>query len=431
MKVLDLFSKLWHSRDLRKKVGVTLFLLVLVRAIAHVPMPGINPGALQQFFQDNQFLGILDIFSGGTLSRVSVALLGVGPYITSSIIMQLLTMVVPSLEELQKEGEWGRNRINQYSRMLTVPIGILQSFGLLTILRNADIFESFDPLTLITLLITTTAATLLLMWLGELISENGIGNGISLIITLGILSQIPAQAQSTFALVFGQGIIDTAKLTSLFGFAIIALITVAFVVLMNEAIRKIPISYARAYQRATGNVDTFLPLKVNASGVIPIIFALSIIIFPSLVARFMQNAQSDKVVEFAGTLNRFFDPNGLPYAIIYFVLVFAFTYFYTSVIFKPKEVAENLQKRSGFIPGVRPGSETASYLGKIVNRITLPGAMFLGLIAILPFIMQAITKVNTLVIGGTGVLIVVSVVLETAAQMRAQLIQRSYEIYYR
>lgn len=430
MKVLDSIVKLFRTKELRKKVLVTIFLLILTRVVAHVPLPGINPGALQDFFRQNDFLGIIDIFSGGTLSRVSVALLGVGPYITASIIMQLLTMVIPSLEELQKEGESGRNQINQYSRLLTVPLGILQSFGLLAILKNGGILQSFTPFQLVTLLLTTTAATLLLMWIGELISENGIGNGISLIITLGILSSIPGQAQGTIGLIFGIGAIDTAKLFSLIGFAIIALITVAFVVAMNEAIRKIPVSYARAYQRAqTGSVNTFLPLKVNATGVIPIIFALSLIVFPSLIAKFLQNASSDRLVAFAGFVTRTFDPNGLPYAVIYFILVVAFTYFYTSIVFKPGEVAENLQKRGGFIPGIRPGKETASYLQQIMNRITFPGALFLGIIAILPFIMQAITKVNTLVIGGTGVLIVVSVVLETAAQMRAQLIQRSYEIY--
>lgn len=433
MKALEAIAKIWTSPELRKKVLVTLILLVLVRMIAHVPMPGINQQALADFFAQNQFFGILDLFSGGTLSRVSIAFLGVGPYITSSIIMQLLTMVVPALEQLQKEGESGRHKINQYSRILTVPIGILQSFGLLTLLKNAGVFASFTPITLVTLLITTTAATILLMWLGELISESGIGNGVSLIITLGILSRIPAQAQGTAAIIFGSGLIDTARLINLLSFALIGLVTVAFVVTMNEAMRKIPVSYSRGYGQASrlASIDTFLPIKVNLTGVIPIIFALSIIVFPNLIARFMQNSSSDAVVAAANFINRTFQQNNPLYAVIYFLLVVAFTYFYTSIVFKPSEIAENLQKRGGFVPGIRPGQETTDYLARVINRITLPGALFLGIIAILPFVMQSITKVSTLVIGGTGVLIVVSVVLETSAQLRAQLIQRSYEVYYR
>lgn len=433
MKILDNLNKLLQNRELRKKVLITVALLIIVRVIAHIPLPGINIQALGEFFASNQILGILDIFSGGTLSRVSIAFLGVGPYITASIIMQLMTMIVPQLEELQKEGEQGRNKINQYSRLITVPVSILQSFGIISILRNSGVISSFSPIDLVTLLITTTAATLLLMWIGELISESGIGNGVSLIITTGILAGIPSQVQSTLALVGGFGFIDTSRLISIIGFILIAVVTIAFVVIMTEAIRKIPVAYARQIQQGQSAraIETFLPLKVNLTGVIPIIFALSIIVFPSLVAKFMQNSSSDSVVNLGTTINRIFDPKGVTYGVVYFLLVVVFTYFYTSIVFKPADIAENLQKRSGFIPGIRPGKETALYLSTVVSRITLPGAIFLGAIALLPYLMQAVTKLDSLVIGGTGVLIVVSVVLETASQVKAQLIQKSYEIYYR
>lgn len=432
VKFLAALRKLFAAKDLRKKVLITLFLLFLVRVIAHIPLPNINHQALQDFFGQNQLLGILDIFSGGTLSRVSIAFMGVGPYITSSIIMQLLTIIVPQLEEMSKEGEWGRGRINQYSRLLTVPIAILQSFGLLTILRNAGVIGAFTPVNLVMLLIVSTGSTLLMMWLGELVSENGIGNGISLIITLGILASAPGQIQGTSTLLFAGGLVDTTRLASVAAFIVIALLTIGFVILMNQALRKIPVSYARAaaISGRSVTVDTHLPLKVSAAGVIPIIFALSIIVFPGLIAKFMLNSSHDKIVAAASAINRYFNPNSLGYGVSYFILVVAFTYFYTSIIFKPSEVAENLQKRGGFIPGFRPGGETAKYLAHVMNRITLPGALFLGIIAILPFIMQYITKVNTLVIGGTSILIVVSVVLETANHIRAQLIQKSYDVYY-
>lgn len=415
--------------DLRKRVLTTLGLMVAVRAIAHIPLPNIDTQALNELINTNQFLGLLDIFTGGTLARLSIAFMGVGPYITASIIFQLLTFIVPALEELSKEGEQGRLVINQYTRLVTVPLSIVQSFGLLALLKNANVLGDLSSVSLITILITTTAATLLLMWVGELISEYGVGNGISLIITVGIIATAPVHVKNTFELIAGGGIIDANRLISLIVFLVAAILTVAMIVFMTEAERRVPISYARriSLSKTLGLVESHLPIKMNTAGVIPIIFALSVIIFPSFVARFLENARSETIAQLAASLSRAFNTQSITYGVAYFILVVAFTYFYTSIIFQPTKVAENLQKQSAFIPGIRPGQETAEFLKRVILRITLPGAFFLGLIAILPFIIQSITKVTTLVIGGTGVLIVVSVVIETAKAIRAHLLTRTYE----
>jgi preprotein translocase subunit SecY len=431
--MLDTLKKIFTLKDLRKRILYALGLLLLCRVLAHIPLPGVDIEKLKQFFATNQIFGLLDLFSGGTMSNFSIIMMGVGPYITSSIVMQLLVMVVPSLEALQKEGEWGRQRINYWTRLLTVPLAIIEAFGLIQLLQKGtglSILKNITPFEIIIILITITAGTILLMWLGELISENGIGNGISLIITLGIISGLPTQIKNTLTLILGGAVIDWSKMLGLLIFGLLAIGSVALIVLVNEGQRNIPISYARRISglRTYGGVETHLPLRVNMAGVIPIIFALSLMVFPGVIARFFSLAKSVWLSNAAVWVENLFKKD-LFYGISYFILVVLFTYFYTYVIFHPKELAESLQKQGAFIPGIRPGVQTALYLNAITNRLLVAGALFLGIIAVLPFIVQSITHITTLVLGGTGILIVVSVVLETYRQIQSQLIMRTYEEY--
>lgn len=417
-------TRIWKLRDLRWGILYVIGMLVIFRIVAHIPVPGIDTTALAKFFRSNQILGLLNVFSGGSIERFSLVALGVGPYITSSIIFQLLAMIIPSLEELSKEGEYGQQKINQYTRWLTVPLALLQSYGLLTLLRRSSslILPNITVLQTLTILVTMTAGTVFLMWIGELISERKLGNGVSLIIFAGIVSDLPSAIQRTL-LSF-----DATQLTSLIAFVAIALVTVIGVVVITEAQRNVPVSYARRVRgmRTYGGVDTHLPLRVNMAGVIPIIFAISIILFPPLVAQFFLNARTAFIAHFAQFTITLFQ-NQLFYGIAYFVLVVGFTYFYTAVIFHPDRIAENLQKQGGFIPGIRPGKPTAEYLGYTLNRILLIGALFLGAIAVLPLAVQQLTHLQTLVIGGTSLLIVVSVVIETVNQINSQLTMREYE----
>ncbi|MBI4281354.1 preprotein translocase subunit SecY [Candidatus Uhrbacteria bacterium] len=424
MTWFDKLTRIWKLSDLRWGILYVIGMLVIFRIVAHIPVPGIDTTALAKFFRSNQILGLLNVFSGGSIERFSLVALGVGPYITSSIIFQLLAMIIPSLEELSKEGEYGQQKINQYTRWLTVPLALLQSYGLLTLLRRSSalILPNITPFQTVTILIAMTAGTIFLMWLGELISERKLGNGVSLIIFAGIVSGLPSAIQQTL-LSF-----DSAQLTSLIAFVVIAIVTVVGVVVITEAQRNVPVSYARRVRgmRTYGGVDTHLPLRVNMAGVIPIIFAISIILFPPLVAQFFLNARTafiGRLAQFTITLFQ----NQLFYGIAYFVLVVGFTYFYTAVIFHPDRIAENLQKQGGFIPGIRPGKPTAEYLGYTLNRILLIGALFLGAIAVLPLAVQQLTHLQTLVIGGTSLLIVVSVVIETVNQINSQLTMREYE----
>lgn len=420
----ETIKKIYSHEDLRKRILYALLLLLVFRILAHIPVPGVDLSGLRSFFERNQIFGLLNLFSGGAMRNFSLVMMGVGPYITSSIIFQLLTMIVPQLESLQKEGEYGRQKINQYTRLATVPLAFLQSYAMISLLKNQGIVGGWDTFGLITMLVTMTAGTMLLVWLGELISENGIGNGISLIITLGIIGGIPTAIGQTLA------VLDTTKIIGLVIFGVIALAITALIIFVNEGERQIPVTYARRIRghKTFGGVDTHLPIKVNVGGVIPIIFALSMMIFPGVVAKFFEQARSESLAHFAKIVADLFQ-NNLFYAICYFVLVIFFTFFYASIVFKPDQVAENLQKQGGFVPGLRPGEETASYLGQILARITFVGAIFLSVIAVTPFIVQAITHINTLVLGGTGLLIVVSVVMETIRQVKAQLVMRSYDQY--
>lgn len=418
------FLQIFKHKDLRVRILWTLLLLVLFRIISHIPIPGVDLTNLQNFFSQNQFLGIMDIFSGGSLSNFSIALMGVAPYINASIIIQLMTMAIPAVEALQKEGDYGRRKLNQYTRYLSVPLALLQSYGMITILQRSDvpILGTMGPYRLIAILLTVTAGTILVMWIGELISEFGIGNGISLIIFLGIVARLP-QVLSNTAVVF-----NTGQLGRIIGFGLLALATIYFVVYITEGQRNIPISYAgrASTNRFMSGVVSNLPLKVNQAGVIPIIFALSLLVFPGMIATIFMGARSQWLVASAEFVKKLFE-NQWVYGVLYFVLVMFFTFFYTWVIFKPTQVAENLQKSGGFVPGIRPGKQTVDFLAYVSNRVTLAGSVFLGLIAILPLIVQGFVKISGLTIGGTSVLIVVSVALETMRQVRAQLVMKKYD----
>lgn len=415
----------WKIPEVRNKVLYVLALLFIFRLAAHIPIPGVNLTALRNFFESNQFLGLLNVFSGGSYDTFSVVMLAVGPYITASIIFQLLTMIVPALEKLSKEGERGQERINQWTRYLSVPLAALQGYGTITLIRRSSsaILPNFSTFEFVTAIITITAGTMFLMWLGELISEKKIGNGISLMIFAGIVARLPTQVQQSVA------VFDSSQLLQTVVFIGIALVTIGGVVFVTEAVRKVPVNYARRVRgtQFVGGADTFLPLRVNQAGVIPIIFAVSLVLMPSLVAQFFVASSVPWLQHLANSTLTIFQQGGWLYDSLYFVLVVAFTFFYTAVVFQPNQVAENLQKQGGFIPGIRPGRQTSEYLGYVTNRIILAGALFLGVIAILPNIVQRFTSVQTLIVGGTSLLIVVSVVIETVKQIESQLIVRDYE----
>jgi preprotein translocase subunit SecY len=414
--------------DLRQKLLYTLGLLVVFRFIAHVPVPGVNLVALETLFQDNQFIGFLNLFSGGALASFSIAAMGVYPYITASIIMQLLVPVIPTLQEISKEGESGRNKINQYTNFLTVPLALAQAYGtpqLLNATSSVPIIENFgftiDPLGTVAILLTMTAGTMLLIWIGELITQYGIGNGISMIIFGGIVASLPGQ--------IGQAVAAGTGFASVVIFAILAVITVAAIVYIYEGQRRIPVQVARRIRgsRMVGGQTTHIPLKVNSAGMIPLIFASSILIFPGTIAGYFLGVENEWGRWIAEGVYNFFNLQySWGYWILYFWLVVAFTFFYTLVIFQQQNIAENLQKQGGFIPGIRPGPKTSEYLYKVLMRITLVGALFLGLIAILPFLVRTITGVQTLSLEATALLIVVGVGLDTMRQLEAQLLMRHY-----
>ena len=349
--------------------------------------------------------------------------LGLNPYINASIILQLLTMVFPKLEELSKEGEYGRQKINQYTRMLTVPLAVLQAIGMYALLRNQQIIAVFSPIALLAMVTTMTAGTLLLMWLGELITEQGVGNGISLLIFAGIVGRLPVALGQTVTVVTGE------QITNLIIFVVMAIVVIAGIVVVNEAVRQISIQYAKRIRgnRMYGGNTSYLPLRINQAGVIPIIFAVSLVLLPQIGGQFMAQTGQPQLVAIGNVLLKTFNPSGILYNVLYFILVVGFTYFYTAVTFNPQKIADEIQKHGGFIPGIRPGRATAEYLQYILTRLTLAGALFLGLIAILPSLARGLTGVTTLLLGGTGVLIVVSVVLETTKALEAQLVMRNYE----
>jgi preprotein translocase subunit SecY len=431
--VFDALVNAFRAPDIRRRIIYILVMLVIVRGLAHVPVPGADKAALANLLNGSSggFLQLLDLFSGGGFSSFSVIALGVNPYINASIIMQLMTGVVPRLQQLSREGEYGRNKINQYTRYLTVPMGLLQAYGYLAILsapgtaviKNFDI-TSFETLTQ---LLTLTAGTVLVMWIGELITERGIGNGISFIIFAGIVARIPS-GLATF--------LQNPDIAAGIAFAALGIVAVGVIVYIQEGQRRIPIQYAsrvrgrRMYQGGA----TFLPLRVNQAGVIPIIFAISILLFPVQLARYFQASDAGFIKDVSTGIIEILDQQSLLYVALYFLLTVGFTYFYTAFTFKPDETADQLRKNGGFIPGIRPGAPTRDYLAKVVYRISLAGAIFLGIVAVAPILVAkpfSGSVVGSFTLGGTALLIVVSVVVETMKQLEAQLMMRNYEGFIR
>lgn len=410
------------DRILRGRILFTLFVLVLFRLMAVIPIPGIDTLRLEQFLSGNDFFGLLNIFSGGGLSNLSIIMLGVSPYITSSIIMQLMTVMFPKLKAMyQEEGDVGRKKFAQYSRLLTVPLALMQGFAFIILLQNQGILAKLGTFDLITNLIVIGTGSLLLMWLGELISEFGVGNGVSLIIFAGIVSVLPSSlSQLIFAF-------ESSQLPAYIGFIAAALVVIWGVVIITEAERPIPVTYAKQVRgnKVYGGISTYLPLRVNQAGVIPIIFALSILLFPQMIIKFLVNVDNTIIQKissfFLSLLN-----NQIFYGVAYFLLVFLFTYFYTAITFDPDSVSKNLQRSGAFIPGVRPGVSTSAYIAKTLFRLTMVGALFLGIIAVLPLVVRAFTGISAVAIGGTGLLIVVSVVIDLVKKIDAQISAREY-----
>ncbi|MBA7611175.1 Protein translocase subunit SecY [subsurface metagenome] len=426
MQWLNKVIQVFKIRDLRKKILFVLAIFVVFRLMANIPMPGIDIENLKSFFDQFQIFGLLNLFTGGTLSNLSIIMLGLGPYITATIIMQLLTMIFPPLERMYKEeGEAGRQKFNQYGRFLTVPLAMLQGYAMLTLLQRQGAIGVLTPTTVLTSVVTVAAGCLFLMWLGELITERGIGNGVSLLIFAGIIAMVPQSIRETIVKW------EPSHLPAYLLFFGMALLIIAGVVMINEGRRNIPVSYAKRVRgmRMYGGVSTYLPLNVNPAGVIPIIFALSIMLFPGMIANFMSGAPGmvGSIAQYIGDLFE----NAWVYGILYFLLVCLFTYFYTAVTFDPKSISSNLQKMGGFVPGIRPGESTANFLHYILNRVLLIGALFLGTIAVLPSIIGGVTGITvfSFLIGGTALLITVSVVLETMRQINAQLQMREYETF--
>jgi preprotein translocase subunit SecY len=421
-KILFLFK----NKELRNKFIFVIFLFVVFRAAANIPIPGIGIENLRKFFDQNQVFGLLNLFTGGALSNFSIVMLGLGPYITSTIILQLLTMIFPSLEKMYKEeGEAGRQKFNQYSRLLTIPLAAFEGYGMLTVFSRQGIITGLTLPILLVSILTITAGSVFLMWIGELISEQGLGNGISLLIFAGIIARLPMNIFQTFSAW------DPTQIPAYLAFIVLSVVIVAGVVLITEARRNIPVSYAKRVRgsKMYGGSSTYLPLSVNPAGVIPIIFALSILLFPGMIASYF-GTYSGAVGTVATNIGTFFN-NVWIHGVLYFLLVIIFTYFYTAVTFDPKTIAENLQRMGGFVPGVRPGKSTAEFVKHILNRVLFTGAIFLGLIAVLPTVVAGVTGVTgfTFLVGGTSLLIIVSVVLDTARQINAQLQMREYETF--
>ncbi len=418
IKIKTIFT----DKTLRNRVLFVLGSLVVFRLLSAIPIPGVDAIKLQNFVNDNQFVGVLNVFSGGGLSTLSIIMLGVGPYITASIIMQLLTIMSPRLKAMyQEDGEIGRKKFTQFSRMITIPLAIIQGLALLVLLRRQGIMTDMSLFSTVTNLSVIVAGSMLIMWIGELVTEFGIGNGVSLIIFAGIVASIPKEV-SQFLFTF-----DIAQLPLYLLFLVVGLLIIAGVVVVTEAERPVPVTYAKQVRgdHVSGGTQTYLPIRVNQAGVIPIIFALSILLFPQLIGNALAGMTNGTLLAISRGL-LWFVQNTWLYSLFYFIFVFLFTYFYTAVTFDPEQVATNLQKNGAFVPGIRPGEATRDYISKILNRTTMMGAVFLGLIAVLPLIIKAITGITAFAIGGTALLIVVSVVLDLIKKTEAQLSMREY-----
>ena len=420
--VWNKIKAIFTDKTLRNRVLFVLGALVVFRLLSSIPIPGVDTLKLQNFLNNNQIVGVLNIFSGGGLSTLSIIMLGVGPYITSSIIMQLLTIMSPRLKAMyQEDGEIGRKKFTQFSRMLTIPLALVQGVALLAVLRSQGIMTDTSIFGMITNLSVIVAGSMLIMWIGEMISEFGIGNGVSLIIFAGIVDKIPKEVAQFFFT------FDIANLPLYILFLAAGLLIVAGVVVVTEAERPVPVTYAKQVRgdHVSGGTQTYLPIRINQAGVIPIIFALSILLFPQLIGSFLGGMTNPTLLSISRGL-LWFVQNTWLYSLAYFLFVFLFTYFYTAVTFDPEQISTNLQKNGAFIPGIRPGSATREYISRILNRTTTMGAVFLGLIAVLPLVIKSITGITAFAIGGTALLIVVSVVLDLIKKVDAQLSMREY-----
>lgn len=425
--MIRLLRNIWNTPDLRSKILITLMLIVAYRVLAYIPMPGVNVSQLQALIANNQLLDLLNLFSGGGLANFSIVGLGLNPYINASIIIQLLTMVFVQLEELTKEGEQGQQKINRYTRYLTVPLAVVQGIGAYALLHSQGIIPAMDYVHIGSMILTMTAGSLLLVWIGELITEKGIGNGVSILIFAGILARLPIS--------IAQAVQGQTSQTNVIWLALglIILLVIMGVVFITEGQRRIPVQYAKRLSgnKLIGGQSTYIPLRVNQAGVIPIIFAISLVLFPGTVAGYFVNSSTEWIASLAQSVQSFFN-NTTYFAVIYFCLVVAFSFFYSTVSFNPGRIAEELQKYGGFIPGIRPGKTTSDYLQQILVKITLMGGVFLGLIAVLPYLLRAVfPDLGSLTLGGTSLLIVIAVILETAKQIESMLVMRNYEGFLR
>lgn len=432
--MLKYLLEIWNSKDLRNKILFAFGIIVIYRLLAHVSVPGANIEALRAVTSQNALLDIFSMLTGGSMDRFSIVLMGISPYINASIIIQLLTVVIPKFESLSKEGEQGRKKLNSYTRWLTLPLAFLQSYGMIVLLNSQSqvpIVENIkDPTIVIPMMLTISAGTLLLVWLGEQISEKGIGNGVSLLIFVNIIAGIPEMV--------GKGLFlaqeDETRLIPFILMVLVTIILTTIVILITEGARRVPITYAGRGVRAKSE-QSFLPIRINQAGMIPIIFAVALVSFPGIIAQFMQNATTPWLRDFSATLNVLFQPDTITYFVTYFLLIIAFAYFYVSITFNPKEVAENIQKRGGYVPGIRPGTQTADYLHNISTKLTLFGATFIALVAVIPIILQYIFQSASLgsipmLISGAGMIIIVGVVLELIRQVNAQLAMHDYQKFY-
>ncbi len=425
--MLSKLKFIFTDKTLRNRVLACLGVLAIFRALSAIPVPGVNTDALQAVLGENSFFQVLNLFSGGGLSSLSILMLGVGPYITASIIIQLLTMVFPKMKQLQQEeGTAGRQKISQYSRLLTIPLALVQTFALVSLIsrQSPQVFGELTSFAFLQIAIIVVASSVLLMWLGERLSEYGLGNGISLIIAGGIIASMPQSISRIWAT------FDATQAPGFIAILAVAIAAIWLIVFVTEAERPIEVTYARqarslSTQGAGGSSKSYMPIRLNQAGVMPIIFALTLLMFPTFIANFISGS-SVEILRNIGLFVTRWMQNGWVYGILYFVLVFVFTYFYTAITFDPKQIAENLQKQGAFVPGIRPGDQTVDYMSRIVTKTTFIGALFLGIVAILPSVIQGLTGINSIKIGGTGILIVVSVVIEVLKKIDAQVGMRQY-----
>lgn len=410
---------------MKRKLWFTLAIFLVFRLLTHVPLPSVDVEQLRALFAGSQFLSLLNVFSGGTLANFSVVAVGINPYITASIVMQLATMVFPNLKELQKEGESGRERLNQYTRFLSVPLAVAQSISVLALLNSQGLLLTSDPVALISLILTLVAGAMILMWMGELVTQYGIGNGISMVLFAGIISQLPV------ALAQVASIATAEQFLTLASFAVMFLVVISVVVFMNEAVRKVQIEYAKRIRgsRVYGGQSTHLPIKINVAGVLPIIFAVTIMVVPPFLGRLLLSTGQTQLVDLGQNLNIWFAPTSAVYMAVYFAVVFFFSFFSALIFFNTEDISTELKKSGAFVPGIRPGGPTRKFLEFVVTRITFVGALFLASVAILPSIAQVVTNIPSLALGGTSVLIVVSVVLETAKQIESMTVGQHYDKY--